>query len=82
MDLSFTNFPVLIQNTQVIPGLSDHDIVMIESKIKPLFLDQTNRKIPLYDKADWQSVTDGLQSIERHVHRIFSEDVDVENLWK
>ena len=55
---------------------------MIESKIKPLFLDQTNRKIPLYDKADWQSVTDGLQSIERHVHRIFSEDVDVENLWK
>ena len=28
----FTNFPALIQNMQVIPGLSDHDIVINESK--------------------------------------------------
>ena len=55
LDLFLTNYPVSIQSTQVIPGLSDHDIVIIESKIKPLFLKQTNRKILLYNKADWQS---------------------------
>ena len=48
---------------QVIPGLRDHEIIMIESKIKPLLLEQTNKRIPLYDEADWQSVADGLQSL-------------------
>ena len=65
---------------QVIPGLSDHEIIMIEYRIKPLLLEQTNRKIPLYDEADWQSVADGLQSLERHVYRMSSENVDVEHL--
>ena len=43
LDLFFTNFPALIQNTQVTPGLSDHDIVIIESKIEPLFFEQTEK---------------------------------------
>ena len=47
LDLFFTNFPALIQKTQVMRGLIDHDIVMIESNIKPLFLKQANRKISL-----------------------------------
>ena len=64
------------------PGLSDHEIIMIEYRIKPLLIEQTNRKIPLYDEADWQSVADGLQSLERHVSRMSSENVDVEHLWK
>ena len=50
LDLFFTNFPALIQNAQVTPGLSNHGIVMIESKIKhQLFFEKAaNRKIPHY----------------------------------
>ena len=80
LDLFLTNYPVLIQSTQVIPGLSDHDIVIIESKIKPLFLKQTNRKIPLYDEADWQSIADGLQLLKRCICRTPDENIDVEHL--
>ena len=44
LDLYFANFPSLIQNMLVIPGLSDNEIIMIEYRIKPLLLEQTNRK--------------------------------------
>ena len=81
LDLFLTNYPALIQSTQVIPGLSDHDIVIIESKIKPLFLKQTIRKIPLYDKADWQSIVDGLQLLKYCICRTPDENIDVEHLW-
>ena len=53
---------------------------MIESKIKPLFCKQASRIIPLYDKADWQSVADNLQLLEHHVFRMYGESVDVEHL--
>ena len=36
-----------------IPGLSDHDIVCIETAVKPTQTKQKRRKKHLYNKADW-----------------------------
>ena len=79
LDLFFTNFPALIQDMQIIPGLTDHDIITIKSKIKPSFLKQTSRKIPLYDKAD-QSISNGLQLLVCCIQRKSNEHADAEHL--
>ena len=69
----------------IIPGFSDHDIVIIVFKMKvsfTLFLKQTKRNIPLYIKADWQAITNSLQSLESHIQNLSGEHVDAEVLWK
>ena len=35
----------------------------------------------LYDKADWQSIADGLQLLERCICRTPGENIDAEHLW-
>lgn len=35
LDLVFTTNPSLIKSTSVIPGISDHDIVVVDSLIRP-----------------------------------------------
>ena len=52
LDLLITNIPSKILRTDIIPGISDHDIVYAEIYIKPVKHKQTPRKIPLYKKAN------------------------------
>ena len=42
LDLFVTNNPSLIQSTQVIPGLADHEAVVVEGDLSPI----TNRHKP------------------------------------
>ena len=42
LDLFFTNLPTLIQEVEVVPGLSDHDAVIIQSKMRMSLAKQAN----------------------------------------
>ena len=53
LDLVLTNFSHLIPRVNVIPGLSDHDIVFCEYQTKMTLGRQPQRQIPLYQKANW-----------------------------
>ena len=35
LDIFFTTFPTLVDDISVIPGLSDHDIVLAQVNVKP-----------------------------------------------
>ena len=41
----------LIENTSILPRLSDHDIIMAEVNVKPKMLKQVPRNIPLNNKV-------------------------------
>ena len=41
LDLFLTNNPLLITNTKVIPGISDHDIVLIDADLNPVWVKTT-----------------------------------------
>ena len=56
LDLFFTNCPSHIMNVSTLPGLSDHDVVVIKANIKPTIHKQTKRSILLYKKADWNAI--------------------------
>ena len=53
LDLFATNAPSKIIKVEVLPGISDHDIVAIEVDISPKRRKQKPRKIHLYSKAQW-----------------------------
>lgn len=80
LDLFFTNVPNLINNVRVVSGLSDHDIV--QSKIRTSILKQASRKIPLYNKANWEAITNDLQSLEGDICDLISKETNIDKLWE
>ena len=58
----------------VLPGLSDHDIVLAEVNIKPKITKHVPRDISLYQKADW----DQLKQSMRDFHKVVLSDLTTE----
>ena len=52
LDLVFTDNPSLIKNSQSIPGISDHAMVVTDSDVKPIYNKQKPRKVYLFSKAN------------------------------
>jgi hypothetical protein len=75
-----TNNPTRILRTKVIPGISDHDAVLSELDIKPTKITQPPRSIPLYNKADWDSLRTHTENLNIKIQQE-SETAPVESLW-
>ena len=81
LDLLITNIPSTILRTDIIPGISDHDIVYAEIDIKPVKHKQTPRKIPLYKKAEWDSIRSDLSLLLETIQNKVLVGADVNQLW-
>ena len=79
LDLFITNLPSLINSVNVIPGLSDHDIVMINSTIRLPILKQQPRLTLLYSRANWDAIKTELEGLLSSLTNI--QHSDVEELW-
>ena len=79
LDLLLTNNPSLVNRLEVIPGISDHDIVFAELEISPCSKKQKLRSIPLYCNADWDSlaakIDKSVKSVLEQEHTASSEDL-------
>ena len=42
--------------TTTIPGISDHEIIVVDSDVKPPFVKKKSRKVYKYKKADWDKI--------------------------
>ena len=58
LNLFLTNNPTLVCKVELLPGLSDHDIVYSEVNVKPQIVAQRPRVMPVYMKADWDPLTE------------------------
>ena len=56
LDLFCSNKPGLIKSVSVIPGVSDHGFVVVDTVLKPLLSKKTPRKILRWSRADWASI--------------------------
>ena len=52
LDLFFTNRPSLVNQVQIKPGISDHEMVCIGSAIRPAKVKPVQRKVYLWRKGD------------------------------
>ena len=82
LDLLAVNNPTLVNWVDVIPGISDHDIVYAELDIAPQKRTQTKRKIPIYSKAKWNKIEDEMRKTLKEIQNL---NIDVANevnfLW-
>ena len=67
LDLFFSNNESLVNRVEVIPGISDHEAVYVESSLRPAKAVTLPRKVLCYNKADF----DSLKAEHRHVKEDF-----------
>ena len=67
LDLLFTNNPSLVNHCGVIPGISDHEMVVADQEIKPVYNKRKPRKIFLYQKTDWQTFKLKVTEMANHI---------------
>jgi hypothetical protein len=80
LDLFFTNNTTLIQRVKVIPGICDHDIVLVDSLIKPMEIPKKTRKAYLYSKANFESLRNDLENFQKEFLENYS-DKPVNDMW-
>ena len=56
LDLFCCNKPSLVKSITSSPGISDHNIVLADCKLKPSIITKPQRKIYQWSKADWRSL--------------------------
>ena len=80
LDLFFTTNPTLVHKVSVLPGLSDHDIVIAEVKSRPELIKQVPRDNPLYKKADWGQLKQSMR--DNHTELLSNPaTTDIQELW-
>ncbi len=62
LDLFFTTSPGLVNNTQIGPGLSDYDTVIMDHSFKAPLKKNSPRTIYHYSKANWDAINEDLDS--------------------
>jgi hypothetical protein len=80
LDLFATNNPTLINKVQVIPGISDHQAVLIEGELSPTLRKQQKRQVPLYGKANWDGFKEYINSFGKNFDKLDTTP-DVDKLW-
>ena len=80
LDLVVTNLPNQVPRIEIIPGISDHDIVFIEFNITPSKIRQIPRNIPLYSKANWTTLKNEVTNMYDTIQTKF-DTLSVDELW-
>ena len=70
LDLLITNQPSKVLRVDVMPGISDHDIVFAEFDLRPVKHSQKPRQIPLYKKAKWDLIREDMAQLSQHFHHV------------
>ena len=78
LDLIATNIHERVIKTEVLPGISDHSCVLMEISMRINRRKQAPHKIWLYKRADWQGLSDHLESELKKIN----ENMTVEETWK
>ena len=80
LDLFFTSNQTLINKVEVIPGISDHEAVFIESSLRPMRVITPPRKVFQYRKADYEGMKQELKAFQIEFEELAKTE-DVEQLW-
>ena len=81
LDLFFTTNPTLVDNVSIIPGLSDHDIVLAKVNAKPEISKQVPRTILLYKKADWEQLKQSMRDLHSELTQSDLATTSAQSMW-
>ena len=81
LDLFVTNFPTLVPRTEAVPGISDHFAVYMEFQIQTERRNNTRRKVPCYNRADWPALHAAAAQLTNSITARFSSNSNTEEIW-
>jgi len=81
LDLFATNRPSFVLCTKLLPGISDHEIVFVESMLTTLIVKSSGQDILLWNKADYQRIEQIISEFFETFYRDFTIDTPVQYLW-
>jgi len=83
LDLFFTNNPSLIKSVQTAPWIGDHDMVVVEADIKPMYTNTLPRSVPQFRKADWPTIREAVTQLQSDIldHDKFEQN-SVNDNWE
>ena len=81
LDVVFTNRPSLIDCCIDIPGISDHDAVLVSFHIRSAQQDILKHKQYIWNKANFTKLKCNLLEFSKHFVNCSSVEVPVEHLW-
>ena len=70
LDLCFTTNPNSVISCEPLPGLSDHDAVLVSIKIPKRVIKQHPRTVYLYKLADWEKIREELSDLSHDYFEI------------
>ena len=82
LDLFLTNRPALVNRCTCLPGIGDHDIVFIDTNLKPSRAKPSKRKIYLWKKADVVSMQTKTRDLQRELQDSCWAEMDTESMWE
>ena len=84
LDIFMTSSPDMVNRCEVIPGISDHDIPLLDVSTRVLLNKRSPRKILQYHKANFEGLVKSLADFSTTFCRDFacSERWDVEAMWE
>ena len=81
LDLTFVTNHSLIRNLNNIPGISDHEAIIIDSYIRPIYSIQKKKKCFIFKKADWDSLYTHCEKLSKSLITKSKMDYDIHDLW-
>ena len=81
LDLVFTTNPSLIKSTANAPGISDHDMVVVDSDTKSFYAKQRPRKCYTFSKANWDQLKANISELSQEILRLYHRCLSVQDLW-
>jgi len=81
LDICFTDNPGLVEDQTILPGLGDHGVVVINSKLKPNRQKKKPHQICLWNNCDLVSMKEEIKKFDKTFKTKFSIDSDVNSMW-
>ena len=81
LDLVLTNAPGNCSSCTVIPGISDHEAIHAMFEFQAVRHKQPARKIPLYNKADWEGYHEHMVEFHNNFMAEGTSTATVDDAW-
>ena len=81
LDIFLTNHPSLVESCEVIPGVSDHEIVLVKTLTKISHSKAKPRNITLWHKADFEAINNYIDQFAETFFSTYDHSTPVNTLW-
>ena len=79
LDLYLTTYPSLIKSSYIVPGISDHHMVVVDCDVKPRYKKKKHIKLYIYKKANWTNIKSNQRALSMYINHSPSS---VETKWQ